>query len=283
MSYQLACADFTFPLLSHESSIKLIAMLGFDGVDIGLFENRSHLWPSREFRNVKRSGRALARKVGDRGLKVADVFLQMDADFTPYAINHPQPGRRRKARDWFEKTLAYACEAGSPHVTALPGVTFDDEPRSVSWARGLEELAWRVERAEESGIRFAVEAHVGSIAPTPKSARKLVESVPGLTLTLDYTHFARRGVPDSQVEPLVAHASHCHVRGARRGRLQCSFADNTIDYKRVLKVMKRTGYSGYLGVEYVRIDWEHCNEVDNVSETILFRDFLRGTHASSQR
>ncbi len=48
-----------------------------------------------------------------------------------------------------------------------------------------------------------------------------------------------------------------------------------IDYGRVLDVMRRTGYSGYVGVEYVWIDWEHCNEVDNLSETILLRDFLR--------
>jgi hypothetical protein len=28
-------------------------------------------------------------------------------------------------------------------------------------------------------------------------------------------------------------------------------------------------------VEYVWIDWERCNECDNLSETILFRDYLR--------
>ena len=39
--------------------------------------------------------------------------------------------------------------------------------------------------------------------------------------------------------------------------------------------MQKQEYSGYVGVEYVWIDWEHCNEVDNLSETILFRDFLR--------
>ena len=35
MRYPLACADFTFPLLTHEHSLDLIAMLGFEGVDIG--------------------------------------------------------------------------------------------------------------------------------------------------------------------------------------------------------------------------------------------------------
>jgi sugar phosphate isomerase/epimerase len=104
---------------------------------------------------------------------------------------------------------------------------------------------------------------------------RLVRAVPGLTLTLDYTHFTRSGLPDSASEPLIAWASHFHARGARKGRLQTSIQHNTIDYARVLRVMRKTGYKGYVGVEYVWIDWEHCNEVDNLSETIQLRDFLR--------
>jgi sugar phosphate isomerase/epimerase len=116
---------------------------------------------------------------------------------------------------------------------------------------------------------------VGSIAPTPESAARLVQSVPGLTLTLDYTHFTKSGVSDQDVEPLITHASHFHARGARPGRIQASFKENVIDYGRVLDVMRQNGYAGYVGVEYVWIDWEHCNEVDNLSETILMRDYLR--------
>ena len=275
MSFPLACADFTFPLLSHDQSIDLVAALGFDGVDIGLFEGRSHLWPSREFVDVTQSARELARKLADRGLRAADVFLQMEPDFTRFAVNHPDSERRRAARQGFLRTLEYAGALGAPHVTALPGVHFPDESRADSWGRCTDELAWRVERAREAGIVFGVEAHVGSIAPHPREAARLVAWVPGLTLTLDYTHFTRRGLPDSAIEPLVRHASHFHVRGARRGRLQASFKENTIDYARVVEVMRNCGYGGYLGIEYVWIDWEHCNEVDNLSETVLFRDFLR--------
>jgi sugar phosphate isomerase/epimerase len=124
-------------------------------------------------------------------------------------------------------------------------------------------------------VTFGVEAHVGSIVPTPADAAELVRSVPGLTLTLDYTHFTRDGRPDSEVEPLVAFASHFHARCARLGRLQSSFKDNAIDYGRILDVMAEVGYPGFVGVEYVWIDWEHCNEVDNLSETILLRDHIR--------
>src|SRR5205823_6491001 len=97
MKFKLACADFTFPLLAHDKVLKLIAMLGFEGVDIGLFEERSHLWPSREFADISRSAGDLKRKLGDLGLRPADIFLQMDPDFRPFAINHPESDRREKA------------------------------------------------------------------------------------------------------------------------------------------------------------------------------------------
>ena len=275
MNPKFACADFTFPLLPHDDVLALIAMLGFTGVDVGLFEERSHLWPSREFANVEASARQLKAKLDARGLQAADVFLQLAEDFTPYAINQPDATRRRQARESFMRTLDYAAACGCRHVTTLPGVTFADEAPASSWNRAVDELAWRVEQTQAHELIFGVEAHVGSIVSDPLTAAQLVEAVPGLTLTLDYTHFTRLGMADSEIEPLVKYASHFHVRGAREGRLQESFARNTIDYARVYAAMLETEYTGWIGIEYVWIDWEHCNECDNLSETILFRDFLR--------
>src|SRR5438093_3777298 len=125
--FNLASADFTFPLLPHDQVLDLVAALEMDGIDIGLFEGRSHLWPSREFKNLAKSARTLRKKLDDRGLMPADVFLQMNPDFVPFAINHPQSSRRRKARDTFLRTLDYAARLGSPHVTTLPGVYFEKE------------------------------------------------------------------------------------------------------------------------------------------------------------
>jgi sugar phosphate isomerase/epimerase len=275
MPYRLACADFTFPLLPHGRVLKLIAMLEIEGVDIGLFEGRSHLQPAQEFTAPERLGRVLKKQLAGEGLAAADVFLQMDPDFAPFAINQPDAARRAHARDWFGRTLDYAAAVGARHVTALPGVLFDDEPLEASWARAVDELAWRVAAAQAYGLVFGVEPHVGSLAPDPSAATQLVNDVPGLTLTLDYTHFTRLGIPDSVVEPLIPLASHFHVRGARQGRLQASYKHNTIDYSRVVAALEASGYAGWLGLEYVWLDWEHANECDNVSETILFRDELR--------
>jgi len=275
MDAKFACADFAFPLLPHDNVLRLIAMLEFTGVDIGLFENRSHLWPSREFAQLNHAAHRLKGQLDACGLVAADIFLQLDPDFTPYAINHPEATRRRYAREEFARTLEYAARVGARHVTTLPGVEFDGAAPAEAWQRAVEELHWRVEQARQFEIIFGVEPHVGSIAPHPQRAAELVAQVPGLTLTLDYTHFIRLGLPEAEVEPLVALASHFHVRGARPGRLQTAFKDNAIDYARVLDVMCEAGYAGWLGIEYVWIDWERCNECDNISETILFRDYLR--------
>jgi sugar phosphate isomerase/epimerase len=275
MKPRFACADFTFPLLPHDRVLDLIAMLRFEGVDIGLFQDRSHLQPATEFTSVRKRARALRRKLDARGLKAADIFLQAAADFASLAANHPEARRRARARDLHLRTLEYAAECGAAHVSGLPGVYFPNEPRAASFDRCCAELAWRCAQARAAGLTFSVEAHVGSIAPTPRDALRLLAATPGLTLTLDYTHFTRCGIPDARVEPLIAHASHFHARGARKGRLQTTLGANTIDYARVVEVMRRTGYRGYIGIEYVWMDWEHCNEVDNVSETIRLRDLIR--------
>lgn len=272
---KLACADFTFPKLEHSAALSLITLMDFKGVDIGLFEGRSHLWPSREFKNAARSGKSLKRQLDDLNLQAADIFLQMNPDFNLYAINQPQASRRRKAREWYCEALEYAVHCGCHHVTILPGVRFPGETFQLSFQRSCAELAWRVERARAAGIVLGTEAHVGSLVDSPTLAENLVRNVPGLSLTLDYTHFTRAGLTDSRIERLIPYASHFHARGARKNRLQTSFKENTIDYARVVNKMRANDYRGWIGVEYVWIDWEHCNECDNVSETVELRNFLR--------
>jgi sugar phosphate isomerase/epimerase len=275
MNPRLACSDFTFPLLEHDKVLKLISLLDFQGVDIGLFEERGHLQPSIELANPARSGKALGKKAEDAGLRIADVFLQASPDFRVYAINHSDGARREHARGLFLKTLEYAEAAGSEHVTCLPGVSFDEESKSAWLGRAAEELAWRIDQARRHAIRFSTEVHVGSLAATPADAVELITRVPGLKLTLDYTHFVRAGLPASDVHVLIPFADHFHVRGARPGKLQASFQHNVIDYLDIVSRLKQANYTGWIGIEYIWIDWENANECDNISESIQFRNLIR--------
>ena len=274
MKLNLSCADFSFPLLPHDSALNLISMLRLRGVDIGLFAGRSHLRPEVELRQPAKKGAALRRRLASHGLVAADVFLQVHENFTDFAVNHPEVSRRKFTRQQFTRTLDYAAAAGSTHVTILPGVTFKNETRAASLERAVPELAWRVESAAAMNLTVAVEPHVGSLADTPERALALASRVPGLGLTLDYAHFTRIGIPDSRIEPLATRVTHFHARCACRGRLQSSFKQNTIDVRRACRALDAQKFKGWIALEYVWIDWEHCNEVDVISETILLRDHL---------
>ena len=249
-------------------------MLGFDGVDVGLFEGRSHVQPSHVLGGLAGSARDLSNRVSDKGLALADIFYQAST-FQDMAANHPNAAERARGRDLFLRMLEFTLRCNAPHMTGLPGVDWEGEPHEASLKRCADELAWRAEQARLVGVVFGVEAHLGSLAETPAAVRQLLDLTPGLTLTLDYTHFVSKGISDDECETLIPFASHYHARGATKGRLQAKLQDNTIDFARVLRAMQRANYPGYVGVEYVWIDWEHCNEVDNLSETIQLRDRLR--------
>lgn len=255
--------------------------LEMGALDIGLFAGRSHLEPGDVLSQVRQSAARVSTALRDSGLEIADVFGQPGRVFEENAVNHPDPTVRRNAAEFFHRILEFAIRCNAKHLTLLPGVHFDSETYEDSLQRCVEELSWRTQAAAKLGVVFSVEAHLGSIAPTPAQARRLVESVPGLTLTLDYTHFTLQGFSDDDIEPLLASASHFHARGACKGKLQASVAENTIDYARVLEAMRRANYAGFVVLEYVWVDWMGCNRVDNLSETILLRDLLLCAHSAA--
>jgi sugar phosphate isomerase/epimerase len=120
-----------------------------------------------------------------------------------------------------------------------------------------------------------VEVHIGCPFTDPADMKALLDAVPELTLTLDYTHFIYNGYAQEEIDPFLPHASHFHARGAKKGRLQTLMTENTIDYKKIVEKLKTTDYKGWIGLEYIWTAWEHCNEADTLSETILLRDLIK--------
>jgi sugar phosphate isomerase/epimerase len=278
---KLACGDHAFPLLEHEKSLALIKMLEIEGVDLALMGNRSHVRPEDIRDDIPGAASMLEQRVRGAGLEFADIFVIPWSDFQTMAPNNPDPSQREDAAALFRDMLELTGRLGAPGMTMLPGIDWEGESHDDSLARSAEELAWRAEEARAAGVRFSVEPHVGSVAPTPAEAMRLVEMTPGLELTLDYCHFVFQGIPESEAEPLLRHSRHFHARGATQGRLQTTLRENTIDYARLVDAMREAGYDGYIAVEYVWTPGEppggpyDLTNTDNVAETILLRDLLR--------
>lgn len=275
MPNKYSCADFTFPLLPHEKVLDLLALLDFTAVDLGIFEGRSHHDPSTLIKDPTGHAQTMKTALEKRGLEAADVFIQTGAEPPVMAANDPDPAVREANRATLRGMIDYTAALGATHLTGLPGDRHEGVDPKTDWDLAVAEARWRLKACAASGITYAIEAHVGSILPDPAATLRFLKAVPGLTLTLDYGHFAYQGIADDEVHPLVPYASHFHARGGAKGILQSTVKDNTIDFPEILRRLKAAGYDGYLCLEYVYVDWEGCNRTDNISETLKLREFLK--------
>ena len=277
---KLACADDTFRMLRpHRAALDLVASLGVEGVDLFLCGNRSIVRPEDVREDVAGAADRIREDLRATGLAVSDVFVIPWTDLETMAPNHPEPGERDRARGLFDDMLELTVRLEAPGLTILPGIHWPGESHDDSLSRATEELQRRAEQARREGLRFSIEPHVGSVAETPELALRLLEASPALEVTLDYSHFVRQGLPETAADVLAPRARHVHVRGASRDRIQTSLRDNEIDLERMIDALRSARYDGYLALEYVWLEWERCNECDNLSETILLRDRLRAALA----
>jgi sugar phosphate isomerase/epimerase len=275
----LSCGDHSFPVLPHTQTVELVKMLGFEAFDLAVMGNRSHVRPEVIREDIPGWAGRLEERIRGRGLEIADVFCIPWTDFATMAPNHPDEAERARGTGMFRDMLELTVRLGAPGLTMVPGIDFPGETHEESLARAAQELQRRALEAHGAGVRFSIEPHVGSVCGTPADVGRLVELAPELELTLDYTHYVSQGFAEAELEPLLPHTRHFHARGGATGRVQCALKDSTIDYGRAVEALLAYGYDGALAVEYVWIDWERCNECDNVSETIILRDRLRAALA----
>ena len=274
MEPMFSCADYTFPLLAHEKVLDLIALLDFTAVDIGFFQDRSHLQPGAVLGDPAGQAKKLKSLLKLRGLRPSDLFLQTALDFRSSAANNPDAALREKAFQWFERTLDFAVLIGAPHVTVLPGASFEEWGAEASWELCVQEMSRRVDLARGYGLDLSIEPHIGSIVDTPEAVLDLLKAVEGLTLALDYTHFVKTGIEQKRIEPLIPFAKVLHARGGCPGKAQAAMKENTIDYARIAELLLQNAFSGSICLEFVWNEWEGMNQVDTISETILLRKVI---------
>jgi sugar phosphate isomerase/epimerase len=272
--FKFSCADFTFPVLERSAALKLVKLLGFDHVDVGLFARSTHFSPI-DLQAAPQSYTAqVLRDLDDAELRASDVFVQIGVDPSERAANDPSSDIRMKNREVFSRALEFCVTVRCNHLTGLPGVFHSTNPRERDLETAAEETAWRIKECAREGVKYAIEPHVGSICGEVESARAFLRRVEGLTLTLDYGHFVMAGESSALVHDLLPFASHVHVRGGAPNRLQTSVDENAIDFTGMLAGLKQLGFDGFLCLEYVWVDWNGCNRTDNVSETVLLRRAL---------
>ena len=275
--FKFSCADYSFPVLERSGALRLVKLLGFHHVDMGLFARSSHFSPNELQASPRRYTAQILHDLNEAELHVSDLFVQIGVDPSECSANDPSPTVRNKNRDAFSHALDFCVVLSCNHLTGLPGVFHSAASRDRDLELAAEEATRRVTECARAGVRYAIEPHVDSICAEVGSTHIFLNAVEGLTLTLDYGHFVAAGEISWKVHNLLPSASHIHVRGGAIGRSQTSLEENAIDFTGMLTGLQRLGYGGFLALEYVWVDWKGCNRTDNVSETLLLRRALEST------
>lgn len=257
-SVPMACSSWSFGILPLEKSVRIIRVLGFDRVDVGF----SHIRFDPSASSLQQ-GRELNRKLRNEGIAISDLFPAL-----PFETNDPNSTHRKRNRMRFEQILGFAVGIESPGITLKPGTrqTMNDEE---GWQICLDVLGEFCLLARKEGLRLSVEPHVESIIEVPKRARELVAGVDGLKITLDYSHFIAMDCAIDDVKILHPYTAHLHLRQARKGRVQIAAKNGVIPVRRILGDLIEGGYSGVISMEYQNSDWQQCNDIDVVTETVV--------------
>lgn len=269
---RISARDNSFPLLSHRACFAVIADLGLDGVDVSVSDRHGQLSPAAVLDDPEGEAIRIRKLAEAEGLLVADVFVLAGYGPNTLSVNEKDLAARARAREHFERHLAFALALGAPGLSLLPGDRWEDDA-DAAFKVAAEELQWRAERAARDGLLVSVEPHAASVAGRPAAVAALLDAAPDLWLTLDYSHFEYRSIPQSEVHPLLARTRHLQARQAAAGGLQATASTGTIDFATIARHLVEQGYDRWIGLEYTWNDW--IPEVDTIAQSALLRDTFR--------
>ena len=250
---RIGCCSFVFGRLGLEESLRLCRTLGFGSVDVSAagVGPGAHVDQQAAAAHPEETAGPLRDMASRHGLALAELFLcPVFVDGKRVEVSHPDAGLRGRLVGQFRGIAAFARAAGFRSVMGVPGTPLEGLGREQAWAHATETLRAMVAIADDAGVQLNVEPHTGSLIEGPEAALRMADEVPGLGFTLDYAHFAQRGIPQERVYPLHARTRHMHARQARPGCGGCAAEDGTIDFGGIIGKLRAADWDGVIAMEF---------------------------------
>ncbi|NBC28827.1 MAG: TIM barrel protein [Spirochaetes bacterium] len=227
---------------SVEANLDTLAAIGYDGVELAVRD------PSLV------DGGEIRRLTEVRGLEVPAIGTGQAWGEDGLSFTHADEAVRRAATERVRSHIDLASELNALVVIGLV--------RGVHWKSVSQEQAerWLVEAltplaqcAEEAGVGVAVEAinrYETSLVNSASEGLALIDQVgsPALGLLLDTFHM---NIEEADMRASISQTGkrlfHFHVADSNRWYPGAGH----IDFKRLLSVLQRTGYTGYVSGEFL--------------------------------
>lgn len=210
--------DHPFPEACYQ-----ISELGYDKVELWLDDSSQHLKASDIAAHP------------DRFVTTYRETTRM----TPIAIHleHDIPADRFDGICKLAKLLKIA-QITIP--AAQLGTPFNEE---------IDRLKARLAAANAGGIRLSLKTQTGRLTEDPQTAIELCQSVNGLGLTLDVSHYICGRFASQSHDQVYTYVYHTHLRDTSATDLQVPIGLGEVDYNRVISQLQRISYQRALSVD----------------------------------
>ncbi|MCA9839052.1 MAG: sugar phosphate isomerase/epimerase [Trueperaceae bacterium] len=265
---KLSATSWSFPACTLSEISGILKALGIGAVDLGFFYASDI-----DKEKLLADPLSLAAALKIQGIDFANLYYLFGSSLPERNLASPEH-RAENLAD-FKKAMQFCKVLAIPTVMLLPGLINKGQGRKEALLQTAENLNLLLPLAQEAGVTLTIEPHVHSYLESPGLVLELLERVPGLKLTLDYAHFVCLGYRQEEIDVLVPHAAHVHLRQARAGVLQAKLDEGSINFPALLATLKDVGYSGYLALEYVHQSYMNTLYDDVLTETVRMRDLVR--------
>jgi L-ribulose-5-phosphate 3-epimerase len=235
MGLRLSCAGYTFNTYFREKGLTLeryaevCAEMGLDGVELTqyYFPDTSPAYLNGLKRHLFRLGLELA------GTAVGGAFCM------------PEPDERQQHVDFVKEWLDISAALGSPCLRVFAGEAPEGQAQddAFQWAvAGIRECA---AHAEKAGVVIGLENH-GGLTGTAAGLIRILEAVGSdwVGALLDFGNYSQD--PYAEFEATAPHTVMTHAKPTS----DFAGTHDWVDYRRVLEIMRKVGYRGFLSIEY---------------------------------
>jgi hydroxypyruvate isomerase len=165
------------------------------------------------------------------------------------------PGRREEFRRGVREAVELARRWGCPRLNALAGRRVEGVPEEEQWRCLVDNLRFAAQQLASAGLVLLVEPvnpHdvPDFLVPTTAAAERLLDEVgaPNARLQCDVYHMQRaEGNLVPTLRRLAARVGHVQIADAPDRHEP---GTGEIHYPYVLRELDRTGYAGFVGLEY---------------------------------
>jgi hydroxypyruvate isomerase len=215
--------------------------VGFTGVEF--------MWPGAE------EVAAVERAVTETGLEVA--LFNFDAGDMAAGDRGllSDPARARRFRENVPVALELAAKIGCTRLNALVGVRLPELELEAQLELARQNVAWAAERAQVQGASIMIEAvntfdNGPYLLDTTANAVKFLDAVrtDNVALQYDVYHMQRmEGNLSDTISQALPRIGHVQIADPPR---RTEPGTGEINYGYILDLLERSGYTGWVGLEY---------------------------------